>query len=56
MAIIPAAPVLLLSMPQMVDPNFSRAVVLLCEYTDEGAFGFIVNRTMASYISRYRHI
>lgn len=43
---IPTAPVLLLSMPQMVDPNFSRAVVLLCEYTDEGAFGFIVNRPM----------
>lgn len=42
----PSAPVLLLSMPQMVDPDFSRAVVLLCEYTEKGAFGFIVNRPM----------
>lgn len=38
------APALLLSMPQLVDPNFHRAVVLLCEHTAEGAFGLIVNR------------
>jgi len=41
-----AAPLLLVSMPQMADPNFARAVVLLCDYTDQGAFGFIVNRQM----------
>ena len=38
------APSLLLSMPQLVDPNFARAVVLLCEHGPEGAFGLIVNR------------
>jgi putative transcriptional regulator len=38
------APTLLISMPQMVDPNFARSVVLLCEHTREGAFGLIVNR------------
>jgi putative transcriptional regulator len=38
------APALLLSMPQLMDPNFHRAVVLLCEHTAEGAFGLIVNR------------
>jgi putative transcriptional regulator len=38
------APTLLLSMPQLVDPNFARAVVLLCEHTPEGAFGLVVNR------------
>jgi putative transcriptional regulator len=37
-------PSLLLSMPQMQDPNFARAVVLLCEYRPEGAFGLIINR------------
>jgi putative transcriptional regulator len=42
-----AAPVLLLSMPQMADPNFARTVVLLCEYTDKGAFGLVVNRQMS---------
>ena len=41
-----SAPLLLLSMPQMADPNFSRAVVLLCDYTAEGAFGLVVNRQM----------
>jgi len=38
------APALLLSMPQLVDPNFARTVVLLCEHATEGAFGLIVNR------------
>jgi len=33
-------------MPQMVDPNFSRAVVLLCKHNDDGAFGLIVNRPL----------
>ncbi len=41
-----AAPILLLSMPQMADPNFARTVVLLCDYTEEGAFGLVVNRRM----------
>ena len=41
-----ASPILLLSMPQMADPNFAKTVVLLCDYTDEGAFGIVVNRRM----------
>jgi putative transcriptional regulator len=40
------APIFLLSMPQMSDPNFARTVVLLCDYTEEGAFGLVVNRQM----------
>jgi putative transcriptional regulator len=31
-------------MPQLVDPNFARSVVLLCEHAAEGAFGLVVNR------------
>jgi putative transcriptional regulator len=38
------APTLLLAMPQLRDPNFSRTVVLLCEYGSSGALGFVVNR------------
>jgi putative transcriptional regulator len=38
------APALLLSMPQLTDPNFARSVILLCEHASEGAFGLIVNR------------
>jgi putative transcriptional regulator len=37
-------PTLLLSMPQMQDPNFARTVVLLCDYVPEGAFGLVLNR------------
>jgi putative transcriptional regulator len=41
------APVLLVSMPQMLDPNFARTVVLLAEYGKHGAFGLVVNRQMS---------
>ena len=41
-----ASPLLLLSMPQMADPNFAKTVILLCDYTDQGAFGLVVNRQM----------
>ncbi len=37
-------PTLLLSMPQLQDPNFSRTVVLLCDFLPEGAFGLVLNR------------
>ena len=41
------APSLLLSMPQLVDPNFNRTVVLLCHHsTDTGAFGLVLNRPL----------
>jgi putative transcriptional regulator len=30
----------------MADPNFAKTVVLLCDYTDQGAFGLVVNRQM----------
>ena len=37
-------PVLLLAMPQVLDPFFHRSVVLLIHHEDEGSFGFILNR------------
>jgi putative transcriptional regulator len=41
------APAFLLSMPQLVDPNFNRTVVLLCKHTEkDGAFGVVVNRPL----------
>ena len=42
------APALLLSMPQMADPNFARTVVLLCKHNHEGAFGLIMNRPLVT--------
>jgi putative transcriptional regulator len=38
-------------MPQLQDPNFARAVVLLCEHQDEGAMGLVVNRTTDANVS-----
>ena len=37
-------PALLVSMPQLQDPNFARTVVLLCEFNPDGAFGLVINR------------
>ena len=42
------APALLLSMPQLADPNFNRTVVLLCKHSSEGAFGLVVNRPLVT--------
>ena len=41
---MPLAPTLLVSMPQLNDPNFRRSVILLCEHGEEGAFGLVLNR------------
>ena len=30
----------------MADPNFTQTVILLCDYTEDGAFGLVVNRQM----------
>lgn len=40
----PFRPTLLLSMPQLLDPNFAKTVVLLCDFIPEGAFGLVLNR------------
>ena len=42
------APVFLVSMPQLVDPNFKRTVVLLCKHSEDGAFGLVINRPLVT--------
>jgi putative transcriptional regulator len=37
-------PGLLLAMPQLVDPNFARSVVLMIEHGDKGSFGLVINQ------------
>jgi putative transcriptional regulator len=37
-------PVMLVAMPQIVDPFFWHSIVLLIEYTDEGSLGIVINR------------
>lgn len=35
---------LLAASPDLLDPNFMHSVVLMCQHTDEGAYGLVVNR------------
>ena len=44
-------PVLLMAMPQVLDPFFQRSVVLLVHHDDEGSIGFIVNRSTGIKVS-----
>jgi putative transcriptional regulator len=39
----------LIAVPGLNDPNFSRSVTLVCQHSDEGAMGLVLNR-----ISDYR--
>lgn len=50
------APSLLLSMPQLQDPNFARTVVLLCEHAADGAFGLVLNRPTEVAASEAVHL
>lgn len=38
---------LLVAMPGMGDPRFARSVVLICDHSDDGAMGLIVNKPSA---------
>lgn len=40
----PLANQLLIALPSLDDPNFARAVTLICQHDDEGAMGVVVNR------------
>jgi putative transcriptional regulator len=37
---------LLIAMPSLVDPNFERAVIYVCEHHIQGTVGLIINRPM----------
>jgi putative transcriptional regulator len=44
---------LLVAVPHMFDPNFARAVVLVCDANEQGALGLIVNRPTDAEVFDY---
>ena len=40
----PAQDTLLIADPFLKDPNFMRTVVYICRHSDEGSFGFVLNK------------
>src|SRR5690606_22372970 len=37
---------LLIAMPSLADPNFAQTVTLICEHTDRGALGRVLNQPL----------
>ena len=35
---------ILISMPHMTDPFFSKSVIYICEHNQQGAIGIIINK------------
>jgi putative transcriptional regulator len=42
---------LLIAMPSLVDPNFAQTVTLICEHTDKGALGIVLNKPLPMRLS-----
>lgn len=52
-------PGFLIAVPQLGDPNFHRALILMLEHTGEGALGIVVNRTASIHldeVARLQHV
>lgn len=44
---------LLIAKPYLGDPNFERSVVLICEHTDDGSFGLVINQGTSNVLSDF---
>jgi putative AlgH/UPF0301 family transcriptional regulator len=42
---------LLIAMPQLSDPNFAQTVAIICEHTDKGALGIVLNKPLPMKLS-----
>lgn len=42
---------LLIAMPDLADPNFSRTVTYICEHSEHGAMGIVLNRPSEMYLA-----
>jgi putative transcriptional regulator len=45
----------LIAMPALQDPDFSRAVAVLCQHNDEGALGIVINRPSGMRLADLLH-
>lgn len=39
---------MLIADPFLTDPNFARSVIILCEHSEEGSVGFVINRSTSA--------
>lgn len=42
---------LLIAMPSLLDPNFAQTVTLICEHTERGALGIVLNKPLPMQLS-----
>jgi putative transcriptional regulator len=50
-SIEPSPGVLLVAEPLLMESNFRRSVILLCEHSDQGSFGLILNKPLPIRLS-----
>ncbi len=43
--------ILLVAEPFLIEPNFKRGVILLCDHQEDGSFGFILNKPIEMNIN-----
>ncbi len=48
--LVPAKGRILVSEPYLLDPNFERSIILLCDHNQDGSFGFVLNKPSNSNI------
>jgi putative transcriptional regulator len=42
---------LLIAMPSLADPNFAQSITLICEHTEKGALGIVLNKPLPMKLS-----
>ena len=42
----------LIAMPSMADPHFSKTLTYICEHTEQGALGLVINRPLDMVLSK----